>query len=104
LPKSGNPTYAIGNVATSPHRRQDSVLTGRQAGVPYFLFFVFAIPSFIGGNWVTATSAPSFTLIGLSITREIGLSVETFKFTVSGQPDNVKAIETKIIRFHLKNM
>ena len=72
--------------------------------VRYLLFFVFSIPTFIGGNLVTATSAPSFTSIGLSITREIGLSVETFKFTVSGQPDNVKAIETKIINFHLKNI
>ena len=66
------------------------------------LFFVLVMPTFIGGNLVTATSAPSFTSIGLSITREIGLSVEIFKFTVSGQPDNVKAIETKIIYFHIK--
>jgi hypothetical protein len=72
--------------------------------VRYLLFSVFEIPTFIGGNLVTATSAPSFTSIGLSITKEIGLSVETFKFTVSGQPDNVKAIETKIINFHIKNI
>jgi len=59
------------------------------------------VVTFIGGNSVIATSAPTLTSIGLSIAREMGLSVATFKLTVSGQPDD--RTEARIISFRLIN-
>jgi hypothetical protein len=54
-----------------------------------------------GGSLVIATPASSFTSIGLStvIWSAMGLSVATFKFTVSGQPDKGKASEAAMINF-----